>query len=385
MSNKHKYTFFRLFHILKGLFWGFIFILGPRKNNRVIFNSSHNSAFNFNTKYLFEYFLKNKSHEYEIKYVINDDRLRKKLNEEYGSYFIHNKSLKNIIYCLMAKTWFTSSMDTPVGGFLLGLRRSVINLSHGVPIKRAGAGELNISFLKKTYYFLQQSNFTHYLVSSPATKAYYHSVYNCRPSKLVELPMPRLDVIQAKQKSNRPEEQKIKILYAPTWRHNSNVQLFPFQDLDIAYLHSFLEKNKCEILLRLHPYFEKSEETKKFLGPNIRLFGSDIASDINTALGEMDILISDYSSIFVDFLILDRPIFYFAYDLAEFSKELGFVDKYENLIAGPIINSQANFIQQLTYYLNNKDDYNELREQKLKHYFSKIDNACETCFNFIIT
>ena len=100
-----------------------------------VFSSVDNRHYNYNSRYLFEYV---KDHLKEITpyFVINDEELRRKLSEEYGEqYFIETETVKGIQKVLRAGVWFTSA-GLPVYGTKLRKNRLIINLWHGVPLKK---------------------------------------------------------------------------------------------------------------------------------------------------------------------------------------------------------------------------------------------------------
>ena len=83
-----------------------------------IFSSSFNTKFNYNSKYLFEYVLNNEP-SINPRYVINDDGLRRKLQNKHGKeYFIETKSVEGIKTVLNSGVWFTSA-SLPVYGLNL--------------------------------------------------------------------------------------------------------------------------------------------------------------------------------------------------------------------------------------------------------------------------
>ena len=141
----------RLCHLLIGFLPGLISIVLPRKNDRIIFNSTRNSSYNFNSRYLFEYFLVHHS-DLDCKYVINNKKARALLKKRHGDYFISSLSLINIFTILRAGTWVCSSLETPVGGIFLAKNRTVLHLGHGNPLKNIGLLEKKLSPVKFFYY-----------------------------------------------------------------------------------------------------------------------------------------------------------------------------------------------------------------------------------------
>jgi Putative glycosyl/glycerophosphate transferases involved in teichoic acid biosynthesis TagF/TagB/EpsJ/RodC len=382
-SNLNKYTVYRLTHFLSGLVLGVLFIFLPRNRNRIIFNSTHNNSFNFNTKYLFEYFLK-KNAGWECWFVINDDAKREKLIAEYGPHFISSLGLKNKVFCLMARTWITSSLETPVGGILLSIRRQVLNLSHGVPIKSAGLDERSVPVYKKLYYFLVRTNFSGFLATSETTAEFFQKVFGCSRKKIVICSQPRLQPLVPFLNKSVRGNKYLDILYAPTWRQEGETLLFPWSDFDLEDFKKFLAANDMNILLRLHPYYENSNYTHQFLGPNIRMLSSKEAPEIMDVLSEMDGVISDYSSIYVDFLLLDRPVYFVPYDYETYTQKVGFIRDYESLTPGPHIKSYSEFKASLALLRKGEDPYREKRHKLNAELNGKISDPCAECYEYVV-
>jgi CDP-glycerol glycerophosphotransferase len=63
-------------------------------------------------------------------------------------------------------------------------------------------------------------------------------------------------------------------------------------------------------------------------------------------LGLTDVLITDYSSIMLDYLVLDRPVILFAFDYAEYFSKVGFYYEYRGFVPGDIA-STANELFEL--------------------------------------
>lgn len=380
MSNFNKYTYLRMYHMASGLVLSLLFVFGPRKKKRVIFNSTHNRSYNFNSKYLFEYFLKQPG--WECKFVVDDDIKREKLISEVGPYFITSRGLRNKIYCLLAGVWVTSSMETPVGGIFLSVRRLVYHLGHGVPIKSIGLAEKSITWYKRLYYRLVRTNFTCFLATSEFMIEPIRRFVGVSANKVVVHSQPRLEPLIPFVSSQTPKR-PFKILYAPTWRHYREVELFPFQDFQHEKLAADLERLDCEVHLRLHPYYENSKYLESFKGGRVKSLSSKLVPEIMDVLHEYDMVITDYSSIYVDYLLLDRPIAFFAYDLAEYKEKVGFLVDFENLSPGPKAQSYAEFIQYLEQVRTGKDAYVSERERVNALLNGKVIHPCEENYSFV--
>ena len=77
---------------------------------------------------------------------------------------------------------------------------------------------------------------------------------------------------------------------------------------------NFLDKNNFSFVCKLHPYNESQLHSVKLDNPNFHILSGDKLAhnntNVNEILSEVDILVTDYSSAYVDFLLLDRPIFF---------------------------------------------------------------------------
>ncbi len=71
------------------------------------------------------------------------------------------------------------------------------------------------------------------------------------------------------------------------------------------------------------------------------LYPAEAASDINELYVMSDLLITDYSSVFFDYTILDRPVLFYMYDKDTYANDLrGFYFDLEEVLPGPIIESE---------------------------------------------
>lgn len=353
--NKNKYNFNRIFNMIKGFFPSVIFLFLAKEKDRIIFNSEFNLEFNQNSKYLFIYFITHIP-DGDFKFVVNDSYLRYKLTKEYGNYFISSSSIRNICYILKAKTWITSSLETPVGGIFLNFGRTVIHLGHGAPIKKIGLNENYNNWMKELYYRVIRTNFSYFFSTS--------LIFDNAWAKC--LCVDRKKVLRAAQSRNVTlglntlyffGGAEVKhILYAPTWRPFSDTDIFPFSDLDILHLNHYLEDENAIIYLRLHPNFEE-DISSDFLSDRIKLLKRSEVGDINEILGEFDVLITDYSSIYVDFLLTHKPVIFLPYDKIIYSELIGFSIDYDKYTPGPKPSSMIEFVNELHLLISEPDYY----------------------------
>jgi len=250
-----------------------------KKDYNLVVLRFDNNKFMFNTKVFFEYLLENS--KYDIKYIINDDTLREKLQRIYGNHFITLKTPKDIVKVARAGCWLTDGgfpLKTPFGH----RNRVLINLWHSTqPLKKMGIN--GYQGLSRIRMYIQLKMFSqHYnafLVTSKRFIETFASDFLLDKDKIKVFGQPRMDNLVLYQNkyevlkkyfSDLPKYENI-ILYAPTYRSqkygNYNLEptkFFPFEDYDFDEINDYLEKNNLIIFLR-HHHLDKVDfrETKR--------------------------------------------------------------------------------------------------------------------------
>jgi CDP-glycerol glycerophosphotransferase len=369
-DNTNKYNNKRAKILLKGVVPSLVGIFVPKNKKRVILTSTRNEFYNFNSRYLFEYFIENYP-DYEVKYVINDERKREELNKKFGeehNYFIETETLKGMWYALQAKTWCISALETPVGGVLLKFNRIVLHLGHGAYFRSALFLENRLPWHKRLYYHVIKNNFSHHLITSDEIAKVAPKMFGCKEKQIAILGEPMNDRIF------NPNEKLFKsifgenilesknILYAPTWRQDGSLKLFPFDDMDWDNFVDYLEKNNINIFLRMHPSYEEDLTFYTNKTDNLKIMDSKAVEDVNEVIALFDMVITDYSSVYAGYLLLHKPLLFLSYDLEEYANKTGFVVPYEKATAGPKPKTMALFKEEITKLLENSDYY--LKERK---------------------
>lgn len=376
IDNQNTYNKSRFKIFFSNLIPSLLALFTKRNNNLIILNGFLNKSFSDNTKYLFLYLINNT--DKEIKYVINDDKIRNELYNKYGDYFIETNSLLGKKKALSSYLWFTNAFEFPVGGLFLNFRRTVIHLTHGVPIKNSGLCEKRISILKKIYYKTIQTNISFSLATSECFRTFIAKHIGIANNKVIINGLPRFDTLyKNRYESINKSGKDILILYAPTWRQYAAVQLFPFVDFDFYILEKFLKDNNIIIYLRMHPDYEASIDEKFINSKQFKIFSGTDYPDINNYLANFDMLITDYSSIFYDFMIFDRPMFFFNYDYDEYEKNIGFAVNYEEYAVGYKPKTQCEFLSDVMDALAN-DTFKTKRKLIKELTIGKCNNNCQS-------
>lgn len=215
----------------------------------------------------------------------------------------------------------------------------IVNLWHGIALKKMGYDSdvdiknMQLNEIKNPY---DRNNFI--ISSSSITQKHMMSCMHFSAESVLPFGQPRTDILFNKSKANLLRK-KIKAenyssyksiyLYAPTFRDSGyGTKIYK------SVVNSFVKHaDKDDLLiLRLHPR-EKLEAKKiALLSDNVVI--SKFSDPINDLLVS-DALISDYSSIIFDFMILSRPIFLYIPDIIEYkSVRSGFYFDYEKIMNG---------------------------------------------------
>ena len=125
-----------------------------------------------------------------------------------------------------------------------------------------------------------------------------------------------------------PEGYRI-VLYAPTFRDNNTTEAY---NLNLLSVLDALEKktgDKWIMFITLHPNFIWFKKPLYVFGE--RVWNMSEYTDIHELMLIVDVVISDYSSVSLDFSNTRRPVFLYASDVEEYSKMRGLKPMYFHL------------------------------------------------------
>ncbi len=295
---------------------------------------------------------------------------------------LNNNLLKNRIHRLYLhfKYSFKSKVIITSHGFFTSYFKIenviTINLWHGIPLKSMG-------LMNKTEKDILEGVQSDYFIS---TSEFYNTIMNScvalKSSNYYITGYPRNDYL-FKEDGNRNLELLIKrdlqnkkiILYAPTYRDVkrnisdlfNNGNIFAFDKFDMISFDNFLKENNLMFLLKLHPNEEKILNKQKIYSDNIFLIKSEHLQqekmDLYKILNAVDLLITDYSSIYFDYLLLDRPIIFVPVDFNLYTETRGFLlEPYDFWAPGPKCLDQNSLQVEIIKNLNNYMYYSESRK-----------------------
>lgn len=349
----------------------------PKNNKIVLFGAMNGQFFGDNARHLFEWMLEN-TPGIRVVWITKKPKVYFQM-KAMGMPVAMSKSLRGFIYlCRATIGVFTNSLydfcESPV---LIPTNFRLIALRHGRSVKR-------VRFARKSHKITpkesgerkREAELIKLVIStSPFISKMQEECLRVGNNKHVVTGYPRNDLFF---KPNLPTSQEINklvasgrkmVLYAPSWRHGRNpTQFFPFSDFELTKLVDILDASNLLLLLRPHVNdLRKYESTRLFLmnlahhGNPIRIASHDQIPDVNTLLPHVDALISDYSAIYHDYLLLDRPMGFIPYDYDDFNRQNGFLYDYFALLPGPVLSTFSDFCLFLESLADGEDMYRDSR------------------------
>lgn len=182
------------------------------------------------------------------------------------------------------------------------------------------------------------SKLSYVVCSSEAVADIYAEAFDVPSDRVLPLGAPRTDKFCQKINEQRlrddfdkqfPEcKGKKLVLYAPTFRENTEDDAAILDNIDINAFNVRFPDSK--LLIRLHPQVHSADSA---LDGAVDLSGY---GDVQRLMRTADVLITDYSSICMDFALLNKPIYFYAFDLEKYSEDRAFYFDYESYVPGPV-------------------------------------------------
>ena len=208
-----------------------------------------------------------------------------------------------------------------------------------------------------------------YMISPSAfTTEVFQSAFRVNRERLIETGYPRNDfltnytkedVLKIKNKYHIPLDKKV-LLYAPTWRDNSYVTKgYTFKlEVDFGKWQEALG-DEYVVVFKPHYLIVNDFDIDQYQG---FVYFIEANEDISNLYIISDALVTDYSSVFFDYAILKRPIYFYMYDLVHYRDELrGFyLDIYHDL-PGDIIEDENQLLVEIKkgYDFKRLETFNE--------------------------
>ncbi len=376
----------------------------PKEKNLWVFSGFRHKNYMDNTMYFYEYIVKNHP-EINAVWLTTDGNVYCDLKSEDMPAFMMNSPEGTEIMSkaeVAVTDHFVMTDFSPLFGF--NDKVKVVQLWHGVGFKSMGDSKsvknttergvvhsndiiskendfaLIKLFKKIKYYFLapfREKFEKYFLFVCPGTERIemIADVWNVPHENCFMAGHPRNLPVYEEEISKDP----VKIMYAPTYRFDYKrerqmVNEFLFKAPEIEAL---MEEINGEFILRMHPHTWRNYKYKiiSVLTAYDRIF-LDETEDVYTEIGTLSVMISDYSSIALDFAMLDRPVVFHGQDYEWFvENEAGFNLDFPNVIPGPLTKDWDETLKAVREYVENPRKDSDLRKEKCKYFFDEEANG----------
>lgn len=309
--------------------------LKVRNKNLWIFGSWGGDNYSDNSKYFYEYVIEHLPHIDAI-WITNNESIKQKLNYSKKKCYLYNEFNGRKARLNAGFVFFTNGMND-FGKYDLCHGAVVVALWHGMPLKKMQFASNNLkqrkkNFLKLIQYFIlkiyNQTKRDITIATSETTKKNLIDCFESKPSTVLITGQPRNDVLFDNEKAKilklklcHPLKNSF-ILYMPTWRNFNKQDLF-LEDIikQLINDNSFINKMKINnVTLYVKPHPRTSIYISDNNNNNIVVVDEKSNIDTQELLSAADVLITDYSSVFIDYALLNRPTHFFVPDLNEYEK-----------------------------------------------------------------
>ncbi len=260
----------------------------------------------------------------------------------------------------------------------------VINLWHGMPLKKIGLLE------DKAGKNIIHSNF--HLCTSDLYQDILSKAFGVEKRNVLPLGQPRNDFLLDTSRSinnlfNKEETLKT-VLWMPTYRKsivgdirvdgkkNKNVDFF--NETNLKEFNKYCKNVEAVCYIKIHPmdYMSVGEFGSY---SNIVIFDNDFLNDkgvqLYSIIGSVDVLLTDFSSIYIDYLLLQKPIGFVFSDFEEYVNTRGFIfEDLQDLMPGEIISTPAELVLFLETVFVKKTDNYKAQRRDLKKTFHNVES-----------
>lgn len=371
----------------------------PRKKKSIVFMGKNGGLLIDNVKYLYFYLNDLNLINHQIHFLTKNKEVYSELMRKNFSVLMH-PSISSYFKLLRAEVVIVDS-DISISTFYMIFYSKKIQLWHGVGFKRIAVDNLNeikeisspvlARFYKSSKFYPEYdllgstSAFYTENVFKKAIKAKEYLNTGYSRNDIMFRSESELDLLGAdlesilKVKAYKKSGYKI-ILYTPTFRDSGGG---PIDDaaINIFELNHFAEKYKCLFVIKFHPSCRNIQGIEK----TANIISYNKIKDIYPLFSLADLMITDYSSIYMDFILQDKPVIFFSYDYQKYIKEDRDIQfDYDWITPGPKCYSQAELQSEILKLINGNDDYIDKRHEIIKMAFEHRDgNASQRIWNYI--
>lgn len=346
-----------LFYTLYAVLFNISRMLFPIKKNRVAFVSMHNENFCDALGAVRDELKKRGG--YDFVYITRQDLSLSNPLKALAFFIVNSRLLATAEYV------FLNDNFLPMGKLKFRSEAVITQLWHAEgAFKKFGLHIPQNDALRKAE-IAANSKLSFVVCSSKGVRKIYAEAFGIDENKVLPLGAPRVDYLKNEknkesalreihEKYPQTKNKKI-ILYAPTFRDDPERDKEILKKFNIAALKKALG-DEYEIFVRLHPQIHISDRDTDG--------ATDVTdfSDVRKLILASDVLVTDYSSICMDFAFLQKKTVFFAYDLDWYTERRNFYFDYESFVPGLVAKNTDELISSI------KGDFQTERNEKFREF-----------------
>lgn len=376
---------------LTRLIASYISCILPRRKNKIVYGSWFGNKYMDNPKYFFEY-MNSEHSEYNSIWITRNKTVYNELINR-GYQVRMSGTFRAIMDIVTSKYAVICCFRSDVSTAWLG-GATILNTWHGLPLKHIGkdAEKYNRTPINKIYNTIREFPYRkeYYISTSQRVSDIYSNAFEVPKNRVKECGQARNDSLFEQNEGNYfaelipiPFNNSKVITYMPTHRQEGKTKQSFHDLLDLERIQDLCEKYNYVFIAKKHYYHQKENETIKGFS---RIFEiTSLNADPQKMIASTDILITDYSSVYIDYLLLDRPIIFYAYDLDDYLKnERNLYFPYDEASPGEIVTKKENLIVAIEKAIIN-DEFSDDRHRVTDIFFDEKCrmNSCRNLFNLI--
>jgi len=364
------------------------------KKNIIVFGARNGRAYDWNSRYLYEYVVQREEDRFQCYWVTRNRDVYDYLFEQ-GMPVLLRSSWRGFVTLLQARYAVISSSITDIDSNLLS-GATIIQVGHGLGIKKIGyafftnfSGKgvllsgLSKLFCLATRWFDRQCRFDYAIAPSDSFIDRMVEDYQVGRDKLWVTGEPRNDVFF---KDLPPKKGRV-VSFLPTHRYelsgctNDAFRFFSDYGFNAEQMNSLMEEQDAMFYMKFHHLHKGREEVARLFEkyPRLKIYEEEDAVPL---MLETDILISDYSSIFCNFLNLNKPLIFYFFDHDEYRAVQGITSLLDHP-PGPVCKNW-NDVEAAMRRAFIDDEFSEQRVAMQKQLYSFTDGRnCERIYEKI--
>lgn len=359
-----------------------------QESDLIILTAFHGDGFRGNTRRLFDWYWSdraNKTPSRRLVWLSRNEQVVEELRLRYGQQSaepIH--SFRGVM--LLAKSGIVllthGTSDFPF--MWIPTRTKLVQTYHGLPTKRGEFmrmdGEPQPGLIARFILNRRFQPIDLFLSTSDFVTQIFSTRFKLPVDRFIKTGYPAYDELLYRtpdagwlmQQCTAAGTTSRLIVYAPTFRYNSHTQLFPFKDMDTGLLTEFLRKHDLILAIRPHPNEYASLPEWIHRSDRIILATDKYIEQINDLIVHASVIVTDYSSIYLEGLLRDVPPVFVPYDRSEY--ERGFPYDYDEVTPGPHVDSFAIWMSAVVDALEGAPKYQQQRTSVRMKFFDQVDS-----------